>query len=114
MDNTGKNYQIASINWHYRSCNYSSYRWQDCRMRNRDMAKAFAAILRKHRKEHNITQEVLAEKADVASKMVSLIERGERNPSLNLADSIAQSLGVPLSDLIKEAETFRKKGKSKN
>jgi transcriptional regulator with XRE-family HTH domain len=80
-------------------------------MRHRDMAKAFAAVLRKHRKEKGITQEVLAEKADIASKMVSLIERGERNPSLNVVDSIAQGLGMPLSKIIEEAEAVRKKGK---
>ena len=83
-------------------------------MRHKDMAKAFAAVLRKHRKEKNFTQEFLAEKADIASKMVSLIERGERNPSLNVADSIAQGLGVSLFEMIKEAEAFRKKGKPRN
>ena len=77
------------------------------------MAKAFAAVLRRHRKEKGFTQEILAEKSDIASKMVSLIERYERNPSLNVADSIAQGLGVPLSDMIKEAEAFRKKSKSR-
>ena len=78
------------------------------------MAKAFAAVLRKHRKEKGFTQEALAEKSDIASKMVSLIERGQRNPSLNVADSIAQGLGVSLSEMINEEEVFRKKGKPKN
>jgi hypothetical protein len=31
---------------------------------------------------------------------------------LNVADSIAQGLGVSLSEMIKEAEVFRKKSKS--
>jgi transcriptional regulator with XRE-family HTH domain len=79
-------------------------------MRHKDMAKAFAAVLRKRRKEKGMTQEVLAEKSDIASKMVSLIERGERNPSLNVADSIAQGLGTSLSEMAREAEIFRKKG----
>jgi DNA-binding XRE family transcriptional regulator len=35
------------------------------------MAKAFAVFLRKYRRENGITQEVLAKKVDVASKMVS-------------------------------------------
>jgi transcriptional regulator with XRE-family HTH domain len=78
-------------------------------MRHKDMAKSFAAVLRKHRKEKGLTQEVLAEKADIASKMVSLIERGERNPSLNLADSIARGLEIPLAQMIKEADAIRKK-----
>jgi len=45
----------------------------------------------------------------IASKMVSLIERGEHNPSLNLADSIANALGSTLSEMVKEAETLRKR-----
>ncbi|HEV2393732.1 MAG TPA: helix-turn-helix transcriptional regulator [Verrucomicrobiae bacterium] len=73
------------------------------------MANAFGVVLRKHRKARKISQELLAEKADVASKMVSLVERSERNPSLNLADSLAQGLDVPLWQLIKEADGLRKK-----
>ena len=78
-------------------------------MRHRDMAKSFAAVLREYRSEKKITQEALAEKADIASKMVSLIERGARNPSLNVADSIAKGLGVSLAQMIKEAERIQKK-----
>jgi transcriptional regulator with XRE-family HTH domain len=78
-------------------------------MRHKDMAKAFATVLRKHRAQKKITQETLAESADIASKMVSLIERNERNPSLNVADSIAQGLGVSLAQMIKEAEAIRKR-----
>jgi transcriptional regulator with XRE-family HTH domain len=78
-------------------------------MRHKDMAKAFATVLRRHRAQKEITQETLAERADIASKMVSLIERNERNPSLNVADSIAQGLGISLAQMIKEAEALRKK-----
>jgi transcriptional regulator with XRE-family HTH domain len=80
-------------------------------MRHKDLSKSFAAVLRKHRKLKGITQETLAEKADIASKMVSLIERGAINPSLNLADSIARGLGVSLAQLIYESETIRNKGR---
>jgi transcriptional regulator with XRE-family HTH domain len=41
--------------------------------------------------------------------MVSLIERNEHNPSLNVADSIAQGLGILLAQMIKEAEALQKK-----
>ena len=78
-------------------------------MRHKDMAKAFATVLRRRRAQRKITQEVLAERADIASKMVSLIERNQRNPSLNVADSIAQGLGISLAQMIKEAEAIRKK-----
>ena len=62
------------------------------------------------RKAKGISQEILAEKADCDSTMrISLIERKIRNPTLNLADSLAQGLGVPLSQMIKEAEDLRAK-----
>jgi transcriptional regulator with XRE-family HTH domain len=78
-------------------------------MRHKSLSKSFADVLRKHRKNKKITQETLAEKADIASKMVSLIERGTINPSLNLMDSIAHGLGISLSKLIEEAESARTK-----
>ncbi len=81
-------------------------------MRYKNMAKAFGVILRKRRIAKDISQELLAEKADVAAKMVSLIERFQRNPSMNLADSLAQALEVPLWQMIKEAEDLRKKQKT--
>ncbi len=78
-------------------------------MRSQDLARAFGVVLRKHRKAKKLSQELLAEKADVAVKMVSLIERFERNPSVNLADSLAQGLEIPLWTLIREAEELRRK-----
>ena len=76
-------------------------------MRKRDMARNFAAILREQRKAMGVSQEILAEKADCDSTMISLIERKIRNPTLNLADSLAQGLGIPLSQMIKDAEELR-------
>lgn len=78
-------------------------------MRHKNLSKSFADVLRKHRKRKKITQETLAEKADIASKMVSLIERGTINPTLNLMDSIAQGLEIPLAQMVGEAEANRKK-----
>jgi transcriptional regulator with XRE-family HTH domain len=57
----------------------------------------------------HLTQEQLAEKSDLSSKMVSLVERFKRNPSLNIAESIAQGLGVPLWQLIREADEIKRK-----
>lgn len=77
-------------------------------MRQKDMSRNFAAILQKQRKSKGISQEILAEKADCDSTIISLIERKIRNPTLNLADSLAQGLGVPLSQMILEAENLRR------
>jgi len=77
-------------------------------MLSKNFARFFGEIMRKHRKARFLSQEELAERADLASKMVSLIERFERNPTVNVADSIAQAMNVPLWRLIKDAEDLRK------
>jgi ribosome-binding protein aMBF1 (putative translation factor) len=100
---------LTRENWNYRSCHYSLVGWQSGRMRCEELARSFGIVLKKHRKLKKISQELLAEKADVAPKMISLIERFERNPTLNLADSLAQGLGIPLWELLKEADELRKK-----
>ena len=72
-----------------------------------DFAKFFGQIVRKHRKARFLTQEQLAEQADLAPKMISLIERLKINPTLNVADSIAQALNVPYWRLVKDTEDLR-------
>jgi transcriptional regulator with XRE-family HTH domain len=76
-------------------------------VRSRDFAKFFAQAVRQRRKALKLTQEALAERADLASKMISLVERCERNPTVNAADSIAQALQLPLWRLVKDAEVLR-------
>ena len=78
-------------------------------MLKRDLNKAFGVILRNHRKAAKMSQEKLSEKADVDVKMIGRIETFIRNPSLNLADSLAHALGVPLWQMIKEADDMRQK-----
>ena len=68
-------------------------------------------MLRTHRKAAKMSQEKLSEKADVDVKMIGRIENFIRNPSLNLADSLADALGVPLSKMVQEAELLRREGK---
>ena len=77
-------------------------------MLSKDFARFFGQVVRKHRKARFLSQEELAERADLASKMVSLIERFERNPTVNVADSLAQAMNVPLWRLIKDTEDLRK------
>ena len=78
-------------------------------MLHKDLAKNFAVVLQKQRKAKRLSQAILAEKADCDSTMISLIERKIRNPTLNLADSLAQGLEIRLSQLIKDAEDLRLK-----
>src|ERR1700744_5257485 len=71
------------------SVSVSFFGWHHLRVRH-DMASAFGAVLKKHRLKKAISQEALAEKADIHPTHVSLIERFERNPSLNVAKALAR------------------------
>jgi len=51
-----------------------------------------------------LSQEQLAEEADIHPTYVGLVERGLRNPSLAVAERLASALGVKLSELVRETE----------
>jgi transcriptional regulator with XRE-family HTH domain len=80
-------------------------------MVSKNFARRFGEVVRKRRKAKGLTQEELAESADLAPKMVSLIERFQRNPTLNVAHSISQGLSIPLWRLVKDAEDLRLKNR---
>ena len=69
-----------------------------------EITVAFAAVLRKHRASSGMSQEKLAEKANIHPTHVGLIERSLRNPSLKVSKAIADALGLPLAKMIAEAE----------
>lgn len=71
------------------------------------MASAFGAVLKRHRQMRGLSQEALAEKAEIHPTHVSLIERCGRNPSLNVAKSLAVGLGTSLTELVQEAEALQ-------
>lgn len=75
------------------------------------MASAFGSVLKKHRQQKKLSQEALAELADIHPTHVSLIERFERNASLNVAKALAKALDVRLADLIREAEELQDSGR---
>ena len=66
--------------------------------------KKIAAVIRGQRKKTGLSQEKLAEKAEIDRTYVSMIERGKVNLTLLVAGKIAKALGVSLSSLIKKTE----------
>lgn len=62
----------------------------------------FARNLRKHRMTQGLSQEELAELADLHRTYVGSVERGERNISIDNIERLALALGVRTSDLLKE------------
>jgi transcriptional regulator with XRE-family HTH domain len=62
---------------------------------------AFGLAVRRTREAKGLTQEKLAERADLDSTYISGIERGVRNASLLSLVRVAKGLGVSLSELCK-------------
>jgi transcriptional regulator with XRE-family HTH domain len=65
---------------------------------------AYGRALRELRADRGISQERLAELAELDRTYVSGIERGERNPSLTNVLKLAAALGVKVSELAARAE----------
>jgi len=74
-----------------------------------EITVAFAAVLRKRRGAKGMSQELLAERAEIHPTHVGLIERSLRNPSLKVCKAIADALGLPLAQMIAEAELICRK-----
>jgi len=60
--------------------------------------------VRKRREERELTQEALAERADLDPTYISGIERGVRNPSVLSVVRIARALGVTTSKLMEKVD----------
>jgi transcriptional regulator with XRE-family HTH domain len=61
-----------------------------------------ARNLRRWRMTRDLTLSALAEQAGVAKSTVSLIERGQGNPSIDTVLALARALGVPLASLFND------------
>ncbi len=62
---------------------------------------AFGEIVREKRKEKGLSQEDLAFKADLHRTYIGMIERAEKNITLENINKIAKALEMPISELIK-------------
>ena len=72
-------------------------------MPRRGLSLTFGKLIRKHRLALKLSQETLAEKADVHPTYIGLLQRGLRTPGLDVAHRTAQALGKNLSEIIAEA-----------
>jgi transcriptional regulator with XRE-family HTH domain len=66
-----------------------------------DLVERFAERLKKVRKEKNITQVTLSEKAGIETTYLSDLENAKKEPCLRVIDMLATGLGVSMSDLLK-------------
>jgi transcriptional regulator with XRE-family HTH domain len=60
----------------------------------------FAANMRRVRLSKSMTQEKLAEYAELHKNYISSVERGERNISICNIEKIARALGVTMPELL--------------
>lgn len=70
-------------------------------VRNSKLIKRFGKHVKELREARNLSQEALANEADVPISQIGRIERGEVNPTLSTMDSLAQALKISLADLLK-------------
>jgi len=70
-----------------------------------DVQALFASNMRRIRKSKGLTQEQVAERADLHPNYISSVERGERNISLQNIWKIAHALGVTIPELMDVPKT---------
>lgn len=76
-------------------------------MRRSDQPQpALGKAIRQLRTKSGVTQEVLAHDADITIGTLSLIERGQANPTWGTTKGIAKALAVSMGELGKLAEKF--------
>ena len=59
-------------------------------------------IVRQIREDRGLTQEELAERADVSATYIGFVERGDNVPTLTIIIQIALALGVRPSELLRD------------
>ena len=77
----------------------------------------FGNVLKKLRNAQNLSQEVLADRSDRHPSYISLLERNQKNPSLDTFFALAHGLEMKASEMLKEIEQHPENGwliKTKN
>jgi transcriptional regulator with XRE-family HTH domain len=65
----------------------------------------FGETVRRLRKQAGLSQEALAERADLSADFLGFIERGENVPTLTTILQLARALGVQPSKIIKDFDS---------
>lgn len=71
---------------------------------NEALTAAFAEVLRRRRITAGLTQEQLAELADVSVRHVSFLETQRRQPTLTIIAALSHGLGLTLAEFAGEVE----------
>ena len=79
-------------------------------MGRESLSASFAKVVKRERLARGLSQEVLAHRAGLHRTYVGLVERGLRNPTIDVGHALARALGTHLSELIREAERRLSRG----
>lgn len=82
-------------------------------LRTKELSNRIASRVRSLRLERGWSQPELARRASLSNAMVSMVERGERTPSLDALASLAASLEVDAAELLASDEGAALKGDAK-
>ncbi len=69
-------------------------------MRMEDVRKRLAGNLQKYRRAKGLSQEGFAHEAGIHRTYISDLERGARNPTIEVVDRLARALGVSMGELL--------------
>lgn len=69
------------------------------------LKEKFGKRVRHLRRQRDLTQEELAEAAQISIDFLSLIERGQNAPSFETLDKLAKALCVPVKELFDFEDT---------
>jgi transcriptional regulator with XRE-family HTH domain len=61
-------------------------------------------LLREERKQRKLSNYAVAQKSGVSESMLSLVDRGLRNPTMELILRIADGIGADLPAVVKKAQ----------
>lgn len=73
-----------------------------------DTQRTFGLVIRQARERRQISQEALAAEAGLHRTYISLLERGQRNPSLSVILQLAAALKVSSPELLTAFESERR------
>ncbi len=68
------------------------------------LEQAFGEVLRSIRQSRKLSQEALAHESGLDRTFISLLERGERQPTLRTLIALARALNVSASSLVAKTE----------
>ena len=66
-------------------------------------------LLREERERQKLSKYTVSQRSGVSQSMLSLVERGLRNPTMELLLRVADGIGVDLPSIIKKAQRAQKK-----